>query len=186
MVIGEPETESSVGTVMATLVTVPVPGAGRVVQAPVPSQYFPAAGVPAKSVGAIALNDGTPDEPFGLARNRFCDSLAHEMAKVPAVVTGLPATVNSAGTVNATDVTVPPPPPPGAAHVASSRQKREVPATSGGAPTIPERAPSPEGVITAAEMLLFTIEIGRVAVSGGGGLGAGVGLGLGVGLGAGA
>jgi hypothetical protein len=74
-----------------------------------------------KSATTNERNVGAAAAPVvGPASMRFADCVAHEIANVPVVVTGDPLTVNCAGVVNATEVTVPVP-----AHVPSPRQNVE-------------------------------------------------------------
>src|SRR5262245_58529895 len=90
VVIGEPETENSAGTVWPTLVTVPVP-AGR-------------------SAATSDLKVGVAAPPLvGPAKTVFALSVVKVTAKVPLVVTGEPATLKMLGMVSPTLLTVPPP-----------------------------------------------------------------------------
>ena len=61
------------------------------------------------SAATIARYAGTPDAPFGDAKNRFAASELRVTANVPLVVIGEPDTLSSEGTVIATLVTVPDP-----------------------------------------------------------------------------
>ena len=92
VVIGEPLMLNSVGTVMATLVTVPVPTPPGM-----------SARTSARKVGSA-----TPPE-VGPAQTVFAVSVALPIVIVPAVVTGDPLIVSSAGTASPTLVTVPVP-----------------------------------------------------------------------------
>jgi hypothetical protein len=64
------------------------------------------------SAATSARNTATPDEPLGVARNKFADPDAHDSAIVPDVVTGVPEADIPAAGVTATLVTVPEPPDP--------------------------------------------------------------------------
>jgi len=88
VVIGEPDTVNSAGVDNATLVT---------------------ATPPVISAATNFLKTGTPDKPFGLAYTIFANCDAFVSVNVPAVVIGVPDTVNSAGADNATLVTATPP-----------------------------------------------------------------------------
>lgn len=63
-----------------------------------------------KSAPAIFLKIGVPPAAEGDAKNSFAAAEAMDTVKVPAVVIGLPATVNPVGIESAADVTVPEPP----------------------------------------------------------------------------
>jgi len=88
VVIGEPVTVNSAGVDNATLVT---------------------ATPPVISEATNFLKTGTPGDPLGLAYTIFANCDALVIVNVPAVVTGDPVTVNSAGADNATLVTATPP-----------------------------------------------------------------------------
>ena len=115
-VIGLPEIDKKAGTVAATEVTVPpvlrvvqmgvaepwevntcpvVPAAVKLYAEPVPMATAPAVGVAVAFVPPFATGSAVPE---------------YVIAKVPDVVIGLPDTDRKAGTVAATEVTVPVPP----------------------------------------------------------------------------
>jgi hypothetical protein len=114
VVTGVPVTEKPVGMARPTLVTVPDPPPGGVVQAPAPFKYVLELQLPdhagITSVDAMARSPTCPVDPFGVARNMLaaCPE-AKESPKVPALVMGVPLTENTEGAVSATLVTLPVP-----------------------------------------------------------------------------
>jgi TolB-like protein/class 3 adenylate cyclase len=79
--------------------------------------------VAGRSLPTSARKVGVPLDPLGLARTRFRVSLAHDKARVPLVVTGLPETLNCAGAVRPILVTVPLPASPLPAGKPAERTK---------------------------------------------------------------
>jgi hypothetical protein len=61
------------------------------------------------SEGTMALKAGVPLDPAGAMKAKCCVAEAHTPVRVPVVVTGDPETVNSAGRLSPTLVTVPDP-----------------------------------------------------------------------------
>ena len=97
-VIGEPKIDRNAGTVAATEVTVPVPGAAGVCQTsedPLEVRTWFVVPIVVRPVPPDVVGRAVPDK---------------DIASVPLEVIGEPKIDRNAGTVAATEVTVPPPP----------------------------------------------------------------------------
>lgn len=82
----------------------------------------------------------------------------NETARVPVVVTGEPVTLRNAGTVRATDETVPEPPPGGTAHVPSALRKFADPPPDPGTTPLRDEVNASRSAVSCVELTSKGVE----------------------------